>query len=370
MSGSWWMRSGAPARLSSQLGPHWISSSALAGELRVRARDRVVLGQRRGDQLLVVVGPGLVVVVDLRQVGVGEDRQQLLDPPAGLQPQPALAVELPAAAPLLLVLPALGVADAGLGLDVVEPHVLGAGPVGPDLLAGDRAGVAADALVEVHHHPDLRADPHSNLTSASRLRSTVTSSRCEPVGPVVVEAERELRVAADEVGRLHHDPRQRVVGAAALALQLGQRHVQVAVLGVVHQARALGDAVRDRGAAGDDAVAVVGLDPVVVADLERLGVLAADPQHPAAAEQGQHVQVVLVLGVDRPLRVRRQVAQRQLRAGPSRRRRPGRRRSRGDAAAGGTPAAPRRARASTRGRGRSAGGPTACATACRARRWS
>ena len=33
--------------------------------------------------------------------------------------------------------------------------VVGAGPVGPGLLAGDRTGVAADALVEVHHHADL-----------------------------------------------------------------------------------------------------------------------------------------------------------------------------------------------------------------------
>ena len=70
--------------------------------------------------------------------------------------------------------------------------------------------------------------------------------------------------------------------------------------------------MRDGRTAGNDAVAVVGLNPVVVLDLQRLRVLAADPQHPTAAEQRQHVQVVLVLGVDRPLRMRRQIAQRQL----------------------------------------------------------
>ena len=58
-----------------------------------------------------------------------------------------------------------------------------AGTIGPHLLTGDRAGVTADALVKRHHHPDLRADPHSNTTSAWRLRSTTISSRCVPVGP-------------------------------------------------------------------------------------------------------------------------------------------------------------------------------------------
>jgi len=148
-----------------------------SGQLGLRPGDRVVLGQRRGDQLLVVIAPRLVVVIDRGQIRVVKDGQKLLDPPAGLQPQPALAVEFPAAAPVLVVLPALGVAQPGLGLDIVEPHVLRPRPVGPHLLAGHAAGVAADALVQVHHHADLRLDPHSNTTSDCRLRSTVTSSR-------------------------------------------------------------------------------------------------------------------------------------------------------------------------------------------------
>ena len=155
----------------------------LAGELGVRARDGVAVSERRVDERLVVVGERLVVVVDRGQVGVGEDRQQLLDLPAGLQSQPALAVELPAAVPARLVGPLARIALPGLGLDVVEPDVLGAGPVGPDLLAGDRAGVAADALVEVHDHRDLRLDAHQYSTSWLRLRTIVIESRLDPVGP-------------------------------------------------------------------------------------------------------------------------------------------------------------------------------------------
>src|SRR5690606_13488806 len=80
----------------------------------------------------------------------------------------------PAAVPLVLVLPLLGVADAGLGLHVVEPGVLGAGPAGPHVLAGDRAGVAADALVQVQHHADLGADLHA--ASPCFCTSCATSS--------------------------------------------------------------------------------------------------------------------------------------------------------------------------------------------------
>src|SRR5690606_17785518 len=66
----------------------------------------------------------------------------------------------PATVPFVLVFPLLGVADAGLGLDVVEPGVLDTGAAGPDVLAGHAAGVAADALVQVQHHADLCSDFH------------------------------------------------------------------------------------------------------------------------------------------------------------------------------------------------------------------
>ena len=101
-----------------------------------------------------------MVVVDGGQVGVVEDRRQPLEAAATAQAQTALAIQLPAALPLLLVLVAGWVAESRLGFDVVEVHVLGAGSVGPGLLAGDRAGVTADALVEVHDHAHLGHDPH------------------------------------------------------------------------------------------------------------------------------------------------------------------------------------------------------------------
>src|SRR5690606_20409593 len=89
----------------------------------------------------------------------------------------------PAAAPLLLVLVAPRIAHAGTCLDVVEPHVFDARTVRPRLLARDRAGVASDALVEVHDHRHLSHDAHQYSTSWLRRRIVVLSSRWFPVGP-------------------------------------------------------------------------------------------------------------------------------------------------------------------------------------------
>jgi LacI family transcriptional regulator len=95
----------------------------------------------------------------------------------------AAPVQYPPALPPVLVLVGARAALPRPGLHVVEPHVLHAAAVGPGLLAGDRAGVAADALVEVHHHRHLRRDPHQYVTSWLRRRIMVTSSRWLPVGP-------------------------------------------------------------------------------------------------------------------------------------------------------------------------------------------
>src|SRR5665213_1328238 len=109
----------------------------------------------------------------------------------------AVLLTLPAALPALLVLPVLGIADARFGLDVVEPSVFHALARGPHLLAGDRAGMAPDTFVEVHHHSDLGADLHDAFSSIARstglewssqsiLLSFLTmtnSSRLEPTGP-------------------------------------------------------------------------------------------------------------------------------------------------------------------------------------------
>src|SRR5699024_10639006 len=93
---------------------------------------------------------------------------QLLEPAAGPQAEPAVPDD-PPPLPLVLVLVPAWVAEARSGLDVVEPDVLGTGRVGPRLLAGDRAGVAADALVEVHHHRHLGHDAHYQTSTAQWL---------------------------------------------------------------------------------------------------------------------------------------------------------------------------------------------------------
>src|SRR3990167_1643998 len=149
----------------------------------------------------VVEGEGLVVVVDLRHVRIGEQAHQQLPLAALARLDRAIAVAMPAAVPLVLVFPFLGVANAGLGFDVVEPGVLHARAAGPDVLAGHRAGVATDALVQVQHHGDLRAYLHaaspSFCTSSARssprgvssqstlliLRTTTNSSRLVPMVP-------------------------------------------------------------------------------------------------------------------------------------------------------------------------------------------
>ena len=85
-------------------------------------------------------------------------------------------------------------------------------------------------------------------------------------------------------------------------------HVDEPVLRVVHVDGALGHAVRHDRPGDDDAVAVHRLDPVVVVHADLGRVRRADPDRLAAARERQHEQVVLVLRVDRPLVVRRQVA--------------------------------------------------------------
>ncbi|OIQ75920.1 hypothetical protein GALL_424050 [mine drainage metagenome] len=129
-----------------------------------RASGRHGLGFGRRLQVRVVKGKGLVVVVNLRQVRVGEDFHQQL--PLGPLARFDLAIgqSLPAAVPLVLVFPLLGITDAGFGFDVVEPGVFHAGTAGPDIFAGHRAGVATNAFVQVEHHADLGANFHDLLS--------------------------------------------------------------------------------------------------------------------------------------------------------------------------------------------------------------
>ena len=73
-----------------------------------------------------------------------------------MQAQAQLAVlEFPPAVIMFLVFPLRRIAGARAGLHVVPPHVFRALAVGPDILAGDRASMAAEAFVEVKHHRNL-----------------------------------------------------------------------------------------------------------------------------------------------------------------------------------------------------------------------
>ncbi|MNO89224.1 hypothetical protein D3C76_807020 [compost metagenome] len=181
---------------------------ALAGNQRARPRGGLVRGFRRGVQVLVVEVERLVVVVDLRQIRVGEDVRQHAELAADARGDGAVAIALPAALPLLLVFPFLRITDARLGFDVVEPGVFHTFAAGPDVLAGDRAGMATDAFVEVQHHADLRTNFHgvspqmswgsgcgrasppsppcsgsSSQSTLAILRTTTNSSRLQPTVP-------------------------------------------------------------------------------------------------------------------------------------------------------------------------------------------
>src|SRR5450756_2544702 len=79
---------------------------------------------------------------------------------------------------------------------------------------------------------------------------------------------------------------------------------------MVDVAHALGHARRHHGAAGQHAVPVPDLHPVVVGDPDRRCVFDRQPHHRAAAEEREHHGVLLVVRVDGPLGVGREVAQR------------------------------------------------------------
>src|SRR5690606_1823661 len=167
----------------------------LAGHQRARLGGRLRLQLWRLGQPVVFEREGLVEVVNLWKVGVGKELGQHAPLGADARLKPSILLANPAAFPALLVLPVFGIADAWLGLDVVEPDVFNPFPVGPDVLAGDRAGVTPDAFVEVEHHGNLGADLHERATSALVsavlsnqlrfviLRTMMNSSRLAPTVP-------------------------------------------------------------------------------------------------------------------------------------------------------------------------------------------
>src|SRR5690606_38819992 len=143
--------------------------------------------------VLVVEVERLVIVVDLRQIGVGENLGENAPLRTHLWLELAAARTLPSAVPTLLVFPITRITDTGFGFDVVEPSVLNAFAAGPNVLAGHRASVTPDALVQVEDHADLSADfhwPASALLSGWSIQSTffilrtmTNSSRLAPTVP-------------------------------------------------------------------------------------------------------------------------------------------------------------------------------------------
>ena len=132
----------------------------LTGDEGDRLSSREVITQRSTGQVLVIVGPGLVVVVQLGLNRGSEDREELLEAVTALELQTTALVQHPAALPLFLVLVAARIALTGAGLNVVEPHILGTGTVCPCLFTGHGAGVAANALIKRHHHCNLCHNTH------------------------------------------------------------------------------------------------------------------------------------------------------------------------------------------------------------------
>src|SRR5215469_4380992 len=87
-------------------------------------------------------------------------------------------MHLPTAVVLFLILPMRWVAAARLGFHIVPPHVFGALAVGPKILAGDTAGMAADALVQMKHHGNLRTNIHRSAPLATNSIPEAYARRC------------------------------------------------------------------------------------------------------------------------------------------------------------------------------------------------
>ena len=143
---------------------------ALLRDQRARARHGLMVLATRMDQRLVVVGPRLIVVVKLGLIGMVEELHEAHRLVRAGGERKVAVLDLPATLPLLLIFPILRVANARLRLDVVEVHVLRALAVRPDVLARDRASMAAEALVKVHDHRYLRFNPQANRPPSSCAR--------------------------------------------------------------------------------------------------------------------------------------------------------------------------------------------------------
>lgn len=152
--------------------------------------------ERRLLQLLVIEGIGFVVFIDGRQQSIAEDASQ--EPRARPALQLQLSVlDLPAALPSVLIFPLLRVAGARLRLDIVEPDIFHARSIRPYILAGDRTGMAPDALIEVQDHRNLSAYLHNSVfllvPRASSLSRRHVWSECRLLSRLLHRATQQNR---------------------------------------------------------------------------------------------------------------------------------------------------------------------------------
>ncbi|MNC49569.1 hypothetical protein D3C75_987580 [compost metagenome] len=98
---------------------------------------------------------------------------------------------------------------------------------------------------------------------------------------------------------------RRIVASAAGIRDFGTRHLNVLVLSVVHKHSASRHPVADNCTCSYDSVPVVDFEPVIIRNLMGRSILIVDPHGWTAAEQGQHMLVILVGRVDIPLAMRR-----------------------------------------------------------------
>jgi hypothetical protein len=89
-----------------------------------------------------------------------EDLQQLARRTAGTETE--FSPHLPTAFVKFLIFPLLRISNPRLRFHIVKPDVFSACAVGPDVLAGNAARMAAETLVQIQNHGNLRFNLHTS----------------------------------------------------------------------------------------------------------------------------------------------------------------------------------------------------------------
>ena len=165
----------------------------LAGDQRARTGDRLMFALRRVMQILVVIIKRLVVIIDARQMRVGEDFPNSIArlPMRGCSLPLILRIQPPFH---FLVFPVVRETDARLTFHVVEPGVFHPFTAGPDVLQVTEQVWQPMHLSRFSTMPTcerifILRSPVRSLPSPSNqlmffiLRTTTNSSRLEPTVP-------------------------------------------------------------------------------------------------------------------------------------------------------------------------------------------